>query len=465
VTNSEDQYDKISDLVTEIYELEQSLAHIETKLSLSEGDEQSSGVQVTGAWERPQINIVDLTESEILDLYEHDSNLLAQLAVNVSLTTESYRQGSPEQILLETHPGFNDYWVITTKQKSYLLPCPQLSIRRRLRIVQLLFNLDGEPQNDSSSFTLVKPAYLDICLSGDEWRLLETGNLSFYKAFSLPISKTKIQQLQQRVRAKIEKFRIDSSQPQTQVFLPLATQQERQVLKEKIRQRREQLEILKSQQSPASTSSPQVGVGISDFPSRQTRPNWQLPFQVICGVTILSLLAATAVYFLRANRLRGNFADLQAYLEQEDWRNADHETYKLMLTLAGTQSLRQGYFDLGEWQNFPCDDLSGIDLLWSEASNGELGFSAQRKVFDEAERDPVIFHQKVGWREEQQDLVVWLFNPETQQVDYKVGKEPNFSNPPAGHLPAKLDWGPGESDRRFETIIKKCNLQNTMLAK
>lgn len=161
--------------------------------------------------------------------------------------------------------------------------------------------------------------------------------------------------------------------------------------------------------------------------------------------------------------LKGDYTQLQQYLDKEylqqnGWESADQETYKMMLKVAGQVSEEQGRFNLTEWQNFPCADLKEIDRLWSQASNGQLGFKAQKNILEQAQGNFYIFYGQIGWFDllTKSWKVAWNYNPEAREIDYLEGKRPNFTNPPAGHLPAKLAWegaeGENSVDRRFDKI-------------
>jgi GUN4-like len=152
-----------------------------------------------------------------------------------------------------------------------------------------------------------------------------------------------------------------------------------------------------------------------------------------------------------------DYSQLEAALQQRNWEAADEETYQIMLKIAGSTSESQGMFDLTEWQNFSCDDLRKIDELWREASAGELGFSAQKRVFELVGRNSGRYYDQIGWRPLRGDwLVSWTLNEETKRVEYLPNRQPNFEDPPVGHLPAKLEWSNG-ADYRFEKVYS-CNL-------
>ena len=73
------------------------------------------------------------------------------------------------------------------------------------------------------------------------------------------------------------------------------------------------------------------------------------------------------------------YQKLEEYLQNKQWRDADQETYRLMITAVGKDE-GQGLSEK-DLQEFPCDELRVIDQLWIKYSNGLYGFSAQKDVY------------------------------------------------------------------------------------
>lgn len=125
-----------------------------------------------------------------------------------------------------------------------------------------------------------------------------------------------------------------------------------------------------------------------------------------------------------------NYTKLQNLLAQQNWREANNETYSLLLRAANRQ--RQGWLTIDDVKKLPCWDLTTIDRLWSSYSKGHFGFSPQVKIFLETGNRPgrlvaiekyQDFGDLVGWRENQ-DWIIFRENL-------------NFSlDAPVGHLPA-----------------------------
>ncbi len=97
-----------------------------------------------------------------------------------------------------------------------------------------------------------------------------------------------------------------------------------------------------------------------------------------------------------------DYTKLRDLLKACEWHEANQETLKLMLEVAG-QTVR-GYLIPDDLENFPCEDLLTIDNLWVTASNGHFGFSVQKKIWEKCgspmsyNKDYKKFMEAVGWR-------------------------------------------------------------------
>ncbi|MGL5511217.1 MAG: GUN4 domain-containing protein [Microcoleaceae cyanobacterium] len=73
------------------------------------------------------------------------------------------------------------------------------------------------------------------------------------------------------------------------------------------------------------------------------------------------------------------YEKLQKLLAAGEWKEADQETARVMLQLAGRE--KQGWLDRESIEKFPCEDLHTIDQLWIKYSNGRFGFSVQKNIW------------------------------------------------------------------------------------
>ncbi|MGD1943939.1 MAG: GUN4 domain-containing protein [Leptolyngbyaceae cyanobacterium] len=96
------------------------------------------------------------------------------------------------------------------------------------------------------------------------------------------------------------------------------------------------------------------------------------------------------------------YTRLRDLLKEGKWRDADQETYKVMIRAVGKEPGR--WFTSDELRNFPCADLKTIDGLWTKYSNGHFGFSVQKDIWQK-HGSPIVggkkwdqFCVEVGWQ-------------------------------------------------------------------
>ncbi len=110
--------------------------------------------------------------------------------------------------------------------------------------------------------------------------------------------------------------------------------------------------------------------------------------------------------FLRVVRviIPSRYRTLLNYLSSGRWKEADQETANVMLQVANR--VEQGWLEVEDIDNFPCEDLRIIDQLWVKYSNGRFGFSVQKKIYiDELggtrkynQRIWNQFCDRIGWK-------------------------------------------------------------------
>ncbi|MCT7975567.1 GUN4 domain-containing protein [Laspinema olomoucense] len=143
------------------------------------------------------------------------------------------------------------------------------------------------------------------------------------------------------------------------------------------------------------------------------------------------------------------YQKLQQFLAAGKWREADAETKRVMLQVAG----REEWLDEDSINQFPCEDLRQIDGIWVQYSNGRFGFSVQKRIW-----------QECGGKEDYEtacrvaDRVGWT--KEGSWIDYD---ECTFtSKAPPGHLPLRslFSWddrytwyGPGHYQSIFHIVL------------
>ena len=108
---------------------------------------------------------------------------------------------------------------------------------------------------------------------------------------------------------------------------------------------------------------------------------------------------------LQSNVQNQLYQQLEIYLKNGQWREADKETLVVMLKVADREE--QCWLDFESIDNFPCEDLRKIDQLWVKYSDGKFGFSVQKKIYEELggtrEYNNQVFEKfgdRVGWRKD-----------------------------------------------------------------
>ncbi|EXC17141.1 hypothetical protein L484_002377 [Morus notabilis] len=123
---------------------------------------------------------------------------------------------------------------------------------------------------------------------------------------------------------------------------------------------------------------------------------------------------------------------LRSHLAAGDFRQADEETRRLLIALAGDAAQKRGYVFFSEVQYITESDLKAIDELWRTFSDGKFGYSVQKKIFNKVNNDFTRFFIKVGWMKK-------LATTEVEQYNYRSFPTEFFweidGDTPEGHLP------------------------------
>lgn len=125
--------------------------------------------------------------------------------------------------------------------------------------------------------------------------------------------------------------------------------------------------------------------------------------------------------------LDAKYANLEGYLKNGQWKEADKETYRLMITEVGKDEGQ--WFDQEELLNFPCNPLRKIDGLWVKHSGGRFGFSVQKEIYlsKECGGIPNGKYRKEAWNK-------FCHVNGWQEKDQYVNVVYDISSP-RGHLP------------------------------
>lgn len=98
------------------------------------------------------------------------------------------------------------------------------------------------------------------------------------------------------------------------------------------------------------------------------------------------------------------YEKLEDLLQNQQWEEADQETYRLMITTCGKKNGNR--FSENDLETFPCEDLQTLDHLWITYSEGKWGFSVQKRIWEECgspstyKDDWEQFGDRVGWHKD-----------------------------------------------------------------
>ncbi|MEY3256359.1 MAG: hypothetical protein RLZZ29_1494 [Cyanobacteriota bacterium] len=146
---------------------------------------------------------------------------------------------------------------------------------------------------------------------------------------------------------------------------------------------------------------------------------------------------------------KAEFRNLDKLLATGKWKEADIETYKIILKIARRE--KEGNLDFNSIKNFSCSSLKDIDKRWVKASNGRFGFSVQKQIWNDIAGTVGYnydnfnkFADRVRWRRENN----WL---RYSDLTFNI-------NAPRGHLPNTPPEYTSVSFRRMIPLISPCKL-------
>ena len=139
------------------------------------------------------------------------------------------------------------------------------------------------------------------------------------------------------------------------------------------------------------------------------------------------------------------YADLARYLKNGEWKAADEETYRLMITEVGKEEGQ--WLDPDDLSQFPCEPLKKIDELWVKHSGGRFGFSVQKEMYLECGGVADGRYDAAAWRE------LCKMNGWDSRTKFDIAS-------PNGHLPSniyRVSVG-GEEISSLASKLVSCNL-------
>ena len=151
----------------------------------------------------------------------------------------------------------------------------------------------------------------------------------------------------------------------------------------------------------------------------------------------------------------GDYTSLSRALQERNWQQANKYTTETLLKAFGSKSSQTGHVDKQEAANPPCSDLKTVDQLWSKASSGNLGFTAQRQVLRENGNKYRQAYNKMQWQRPGGEwLIQYIYSGDRE--NFKPGYEPDYTNPDKGHLPT-FERG-YNFEYSFDATLAKCGL-------
>jgi eukaryotic-like serine/threonine-protein kinase len=182
------------------------------------------------------------------------------------------------------------------------------------------------------------------------------------------------------------------------------------------------------------------------LPQPQTISRHITPLLILLGtISIASMVIFSFKIFSQPN-----YQQLETYLQNKQWQEADAETDKLILKIAGENNA----LDAEDLAKFPCKSLQKIDELWQDNSNQKFGFTPQQEAYlatgNEFARYTESTYEAFGERVKWRTFGVWNLYGDLQ-----------FNNlAPSGHLPTPGKVSSNSNDLRIrerEMLLSRFN--------
>ena len=154
----------------------------EVDKKLKELEISTQRVIVTGGKSNPQPKPINISEEELINIYNYAPQILAEYGTSVSVTADTYRGDNNENIYLEyTNSGY--YWIILIENengKSYYLVFNgdrKINFNRLKNQIESLFIIQGDVSSISNNFSIEKLCKVDILPGGESWQLKAKGDI------------------------------------------------------------------------------------------------------------------------------------------------------------------------------------------------------------------------------------------------------------------------------------------------
>lgn len=113
-------------------------------------------------------------------------------------------------------------------------------------------------------------------------------------------------------------------------------------------------------------------------------------------------LSTNDQFYILRKTISSKYSRLVNYLASASWREADEETYQLMINMAGKEEGQ--WLDADDFMTIFHEDLSTLDKLWLKYSNGKWGFTIQQRIWEDHciagsnKNNETLMGDLVGWR-------------------------------------------------------------------
>lgn len=128
----------------------------------------------------------------------------------------------------------------------------------------------------------------------------------------------------------------------------------------------------------------------------ESRPQSIQEWLRLLGIKTASIISTPEASARLVSSQGVDYTKLQDLLAGRNWRQANIETGNIMLSIACSQQGR--WLDSQSIDKISCEELSIIDQLWVNYSNGQFGFSIQKGILKNVEQSIDKFGNCVGWR-------------------------------------------------------------------
>ncbi|WP_017325572.1 GUN4 domain-containing protein [Synechococcus sp. PCC 7336] len=117
-----------------------------------------------------------------------------------------------------------------------------------------------------------------------------------------------------------------------------------------------------------------------------------------------------------------DYSQLQQLLAAGEFEQADRLTVQLLCKLAGPATEKRKWLYFSDVAMLPTTDLRTIDALWRAYSSDRFGYSVQRQIWKNLDRNWDRFWPEIGWKQDNH----WTRYPGEFTWD---------TSAPKGHLP------------------------------